>query len=791
MDFHLKKKKTSEKEDSSVQLLDDKFQFNLEESEFPDHEAIENTSADFQSKGWLSYEATKPMANIWFVENLLLNLIANGNVGTVSLSFLETGYKTPKPEKGRKKKKKQVDAKPEHAVLDQFTLSFVIDRHYVHLPQAIANYFLNIRNDSVDYTGRKDYIELILDFYDHQSGDGFKDLFGLLPSVSVTLPSEEEWRTKYNEEKEVFVNAETRENEVAANIHIEKPVLEQSDSNLSSEQSNSSNQEENKTDQVSEDESNNAFDSVSTVEIPTSMAITKRPDDDMNTVLINNDTLESSESSLTNSFTLSSFFDELEEMRNIANVDPEFYVTHDLASVGEQDTNFVSAQVDHKKDELNVERGQVAETLNTSASQKLGVKIDQFKRALSNSASSFDLTHRALDRAHEVVDPILAAELNNAQNQEFKSLEDRANNQRAEENNRHDQALREIDETLRTEKKRASEELAAQYETKKKQELELQTKDYQAKFDQQKSDDLQTLASQFLSELQTLATTLQSTSNDYMRMFVKEQNDSLAKFEEQQRQIHAEAEKRAIALDEASIQRSKAENYKLSLEEKDEQLAETLAAVTNLKNREAELMAENRTLKENHVTSEKIDHLVNDKDNDFTFKDFMAWQENQQKNNPQPKPIHHSKKFWWSTSVGVSLLLLGAGAGGMKAYSTLQNTQETNQRLQKEVTKLTKEAPSSNNTKTAQTNSTTSNQSSTTNDNSVNNRPYQALDDSLKRNSLDVYRQSFSDNQLGQDSYRVFRVGQLLNQQVGRDAAVAVSQANPGYNQTLNQYLGI
>ncbi|USS92164.1 hypothetical protein [Fructobacillus americanaquae] len=127
----------------------------------------------------------------------------------------------------------------------------------------------------------------------------------------------------------------------------------------------------------------------------------------------------------------------------------------------------------------------------------------------------------------------------------------------------------------------------------------------------------------------------------------------------------------------------------------------------------------------------------------------------------------------------------------MKAYSTLQNTQETNQRLQKEVTKLTKEASSSNNTKTAQTNSTTSNQSSTTNDNRVNNRPYQALDDSLKRNSLDVYRQSFSDNQLGQDSYRVFRVGQLLNQQVGRDAAVAVSQANPGYNQTLNQYLGI
>ncbi|WP_141559883.1 hypothetical protein [Fructobacillus fructosus] len=278
-----------------------------------------------------------------------------------------------------------------------------------------------------------------------------------------------------------------------------------------------------------------------------------------------------------------------------------------------------------------------------------------------------------------------------------------------------------------------------------------------------------------------------------MTELINTQNDFLAKYEEQQRQIHVEAQKREIALRAVEIEKEKSANLRQELQEKDEQLADALVSITQMKNNEAALQGENRSLKANQVSPEQLSALSKTSDSSFTFKDFLEWQKaqveiqattNKKSKRKAPKIVGASI---------VALALISAGGFGFKAYS---DSQSSNERLQKQIDtknselKASSGQSSSNSKEASQNNQQQSNETSASSSQQVD-RPYQALDDSLKRNSLDIYRQSFADNKLGDDSYRVFRVGQLLNQQSSRDEAVAVAKANPGYNQTLNRYLGI
>ncbi len=789
------KKKTKDTQNNAPKekLISDKFQFNLAESTLPknDDYIVENVDSDFSKSGMVPYKETMPAASLFFVESVLDAYAAENTVSAITLDFLEVGYKDVETSGKKKKKKKSSNETPILSILDSFSITFTLDRNYVHLPQIIAEYFLNVPNSDVDYQGRKDYIQIILDFYDNNYGEAFKDLFGVRPSESVSLPSEEEWRTKYSEGEKIQVNAETRENE------MDSPAIHEDEA-----QTNAS-QPAIPADTIHNSVDDNVQNSPKIeVEEPGEDLLTATSSNQKASDTTTNQTLSASEDyfpdfseqAQTNNG-LDSIFGELDSLDQLVDVTPSTYDLQNIPSVSESNEQYVLSRLDQKKKEFNESRLRAQHTLNLSAQQKMGDKINEIKRDLSDKFEKFDLSHNARERAEMVIKPIIEKELKEAKEKASRDLKANAETLRQQENHRHDVALQEIEANLIDKKKQSDLDLSYEFDRKEIDRIEQSQRKFEVEFNQQKAEQLKSVSSQLLTELKVFAESLQQASNEFMTELINTQNEYLAKYEEQQRQIHVAAQKREIALRAVDIEKGKSANLRQELQEKDEQLAEALVSITQMKNNEAALQGENRTLKANQVSPEQLSALSKTSDSAFTLKDFLEWQKSQAEIQATSKKKAKKKVTKTIGASVVALALLSAGGFGFKAYS---DSQSNNERLQKQIDSKNSalKAASSQSSSSSKVVSQNNQPNPQNNDNSASSsqqvdRPYQALDDSLKRNSLDIYRQSFADNKLGDDSYRVFRVGQLLNQQSSRDEAVAVAKANPGYNQTLNRYLGI
>ncbi|MBS9337521.1 hypothetical protein [Fructobacillus parabroussonetiae] len=604
------KKPNDDVEQPTVKLIRDKFQFNLADSTLPQTQdnIIEEVDQGLKAAGKPTYRSTMPVASMFFVELLMSDYQEAGHVGAVTLQLIESGYTKPND---KKRSKKRNDAEPVLSVLDKFAIAFTLNNEFVHLPQVIANYFMNLRNDDVGYQGRRDYIEAILDFYDSTYGQAFKGLFGLMPSESISLPSEDEWRTKYGDEKKVFVIAEKRENEtddVSDNFNEPAQPIEDSESSVLD-----SDNEPDEAEEWGEDDS--------------SEFVTDAFEDD------GVPAFEESESVPTDSKSrspLPNIFSALDQVVDSGSIQAELLPVREFHELREADDGYVRSQLNRKKMKFNETRKLALDSLNQSAEKKLGEKVAQIKKDLTDQSTKFDLAHNALELAQNTVQPTIQAELDSAKSTAEKDLLTVAQNKRDEENRRHASILQEIDTTLMSDKKQTLQDLEVEFGQKEKSRIAEAQANYQAEFDNKKAEQFNNMSSQMLSELKTLATSLQNSSNEYMRLLVEEENKYLAKYEEQQRKIHIAAQKREIALQAVDIEKGKANNLQSSLDERDQQLAEAMIAINSSKQREAELQGEIRSLKANNVTIDQME-LIAGKDKDtFTFKDFMEWQKLQQ-----------------------------------------------------------------------------------------------------------------------------------------------------------------
>ena len=78
---------------------------------------------------------------------------------------------------------------------------------YQHLPHIIADTIMNVKDESISYDDRVDYLTDIFDFYDQYYGIPFKNLYGVRPIISeaVELPSEPDFSAAMNNNKIVKV----------------------------------------------------------------------------------------------------------------------------------------------------------------------------------------------------------------------------------------------------------------------------------------------------------------------------------------------------------------------------------------------------------------------------------------------------------------------------------------------------------------------------------------------------------------------------------------------------------
>lgn len=373
----------------------------------------------------------------------------------------------------------------------------------------------------------------------------------------------------------------------------------------------------------------------------------------------------------------------------------------------------------------------------------------------------------------------------------------------AQEKQRHEQALNDLQVTFQNQldeiRPQIDAELNDWYE-KRNHELH---ETYRAQLSSMVKETKQLQAEELISTLSKTANDLAAKFNEHFANVQEKTTDEV----EQRRQAAQQEHERAVRL---NTQAQQAANQAQSLTDLQGQVGALSDSVRKIQDeRDAEhqrrVEAEARYT---HLNDQLIDQAKQPNTQSVNtpaspsadtsaligiYKELLDQEKSRNASLTAQATAKPTKGHPWKTGL-VSLFMLGL-AGGIgtlvisqqKLSADYQSLSKENQELKKTSTQKTTEAATSS-SQAASASSASSNQSV---DQSQVDRPYQALDDSLKRNSLDIYRQSFADNKLGDDSYRVFRVGQLLNQQSSRDEAVAVAKANPGYNQTLNRYLGI
>lgn len=374
----------------------------------------------------------------------------------------------------------------------------------------------------------------------------------------------------------------------------------------------------------------------------------------------------------------------------------------------------------------------------------------------------------------------------------FKNQYDRAVTQ---ENERHDQALNDLQVTFQNQLDEVRPQIDAELNTWYEQRNRELHETYRSQLTTIVEETKRLQSEQLISSLSKTANELVTKFNDHFAEAHEKTTDEL----ERRRALAQQEHERAVRLANQSQQIANQSQSLTDLQGQVGSLTKSMREIQDDRDDEHQkrLEAESRYDRLNDQLINQSNQAIGGStaspatDNSAVidiYKELLA----QEKNRNASLSEKSSKGFSWKTGL-VSLFMLGLVGGIGTLVVNQQNLSADYHRLSKEnqsLKKVSAQQPSDS-TNSSQASSASSASSSQSVEQSQVERPYQALDDSLKRNSLDIYRQSFADNKLGNDSYRVFRVGQLLNQQASRDEAVAVAKANPGYNQTLNRYLGI
>ncbi|CAK1253825.1 hypothetical protein [Fructobacillus tropaeoli] len=378
-----------------------------------------------------------------------------------------------------------------------------------------------------------------------------------------------------------------------------------------------------------------------------------------------------------------------------------------------------------------------------------------------------------------------------ARQQEFKSQYDRLV---AQEKQRHEQALDDLQVTFQNQlddiRPQIDADLQNWYEIRSHELHET----YRSELVTMVEETRQLHSEQLMSALSKTANELVGKFNEYLANAQEKTTDEL----ERRRQVAEEEHVRAVRLENQTRQTANQSQSLADLQGQVDSLNETVRKITDERDEQHQQFIAAQARYErlndqviNTANQTPIQPIATtpasaSADTSALIKAYESLFEEKARNASLEAATQKTgKKMNWRA--GIVGMVMVALVGGVGTLVVNQHQLSANyQSLAKENQEL----------KNVQTQKTTSSSASQTANSSASSsqpvdRPYEALDDSLKRNSLDIYRQSFADNQLGQNSYRVFRVGQLLNQQVGRDEALAVAKANPGYNQKLNQYLGV
>lgn len=744
----------------STTMLDEKFQFDVTElldSRILSNEIVDRVNQKLVEKGLETIDVQTEghvFVSIWAVELIMQEILALNRTRQVSgLTFVEYDF----PDIDQTKKSKSA---PTKEIIESYELDMDMD-DYIHIPKAIADYFMNLKSDDVGYEGRQMYIEEILDFYDRTYSTFFTKFFGLMPSEAITIPSEQGWMSSYSKGTHISVSGgmmrselpaeESKITSISEDTPVEEPVheapqvLEQTSIN---EQPNMN---------MYSDTFSETYPATPALQVP---------------------------------FTLSDAFSQLEEYRDAANIEPELYAIGQ--AINDTRNEYGTYSVDHQvavhKQVLNDERLSIFKTLNASAEQKMGSKIDAFKHQLEQFDKTFEFENDPVKQAHAIVDPIILKEKNDEKQHRLNIINQEEQSSINEENTRHETEVKKIHTYAALRKDDLTVELDEEFSAKEALKYEMVLDETKQGLVAKKDNSLATMLSTYTSELATIKAELQTASNSYISDVMGDQQDELARFVRIAEDKYSQAQLREAKLENVEAKETRITQLRAQLADQEQMHQTSLSENETLKKQIADLASEIRVLREHTLDPQELAAEAAEKtkliqENESLLREKLV-QDNSHKINRKVTKIGVA-------SAAIVMILVGGIC--YTAFDYNQKMQASNASLvakNKEQEQQIKDAVA----QAKQASETQAKQESEKKEQAQvasKKASYQLLDDALTYDDLSVYRNQFSDNKLGDNEYRIYRVGQLLAQQGDRQAAEKVAKANPEYSEKLRAYLGM
>ncbi|WP_419153681.1 hypothetical protein [Weissella viridescens] len=799
----------------AVPPLEDRFQFDLSDLKLDvdTEQMLQSVAKEVQQHEDRTYEDTKPYASFIFVEELIRKLKQlQKDVKVEGLGLVEYDFPTL-----REHTKKNVH--PEKQIVDHYDMAFKVNANIVHLPQVIAEYFMNLEQAEVDYEARKSYIKEILDVYDRLYGVLFEKYFGCRPNKAVDLPSESKWSKLYQKQAYIVVPGLYNAGNIDPNVSGQKDsaplenteVVNMTNVSVSPTPTPTAVTEipETQPDHTQSQPHEENFSGESQHNQTTELPVVQTDANNVEQSVAQPRTLPEADQRLSrrtqkgHNFELEELFDQLDAFRGSAHVQLEVPTPSYVDDLPEEDERFVENQVNKFTSERNKSLQSSITAMNKSSETQLGKQIDNFKDQIEALATKLDDETNVEEIAKEIVTPIIKSDKESAYKKALDNLDKAERDAIASENEKHEAELKRIKQDAKADRDKLVQTNDQEYEKKYDEKYQSVLADETKKFENERSQKIQTALSVATSHLQTAADELIKTMNGFVSSQQQDLVEALPEYEKEQREMHLKAvqlqQQDMSMVDQGSMLQDLSERNA----SKDQIIQQDAEEIERLQEEVLKLKSQNKGLQQAEIKLNSMDNGQGPQSFEDTLQLIKTIKEVTQEQPQSPETKKDDSKghgLRMGIFAGIGTLLLGATLGG-GGYLYAQQKAEDAAKMTSMQTDLASAKAKQKKTeaKAASLSESKKKAAKASNGQASHADKQEAesdvadlrdLDDALDQNDLSVYYSKYKGQDLKTDN-RVLAVGKALVQANDSAEAIQVVKDNPDHNTLLKQYLGM
>lgn len=763
--FKLPTGKKKNDSDVAEYPLADQFQFDIESSsprlggDAAFTQAIEETNNALINKSseFQPVSSAQPYLNLYGMELLMMmyrtHLNAEDTASISNVGFSE--FALTEPTTGKKRK----NATPVFAPVDSYILTISISNRMTHLPQMIAEFMFNYRDENEEdpgYDNKRDYIKQILKSYTDKYGELFKEMYGVLPSEAIVYPDESEYAKTVGQKQFLSID----------------PVVNIPDETISEPAVYSAPDFNNPTSAELEQPTQVAPKPVEQTSQITPTKVTEANNDDTRSTVHETQPVSKDESGIRKYLN-----DALSDSLDIHAADvtiPLLEIDPYFSNLNEEDDDYPASKIAEFKESLNDERLSVESKLNSSAQNKLVQIFKELNGNLFDTINKLEKDERLEKTVTDKINDELLERFKSERSRRGKEIDAEKERLMAQENTRHEDAVRQIDEETATKQANLDDDINAENDKLRPDRIQTAMAEGQKQLTEKQQRVIDATIKQTISSIEPTISELKTASQGMISELMRDQNDRLAVRADQLAEIHMDAIKTAAVKQRAEREAALQSEVDGVTEKMRDDYVTMGERMEQIRKERDKLATENETLR---------DFATDQSRPQTPQQPFMVPMVMPQQPAPQAPANSGLKAAVIGLSVAVGVLILGGG--GFAIYQSNERAADANSQIAALKSSQNKQAASQSATPVDHAKAETS-KSSSTEDTTAK---FEALDIDVANDSLTVYDKSFKNKDLRTEA-RVLAVGNLLIKAGRTDDAKALADANDGHNTLLKQSIG-